>query len=99
MGSAASTPSRSTPSSPGWARYVGGSGGGGRAGVIVSGPRLAALLAARPALAQPYSEVRPPTPQLHEAPYAALLPRVGAGILARSNPAGDADPAPPAPAT
>jgi Spermine/spermidine synthase domain len=74
-------------------------GGWGRAGVLVDGPRLQTLLAQRPDLAQPYHEVRAPSPQFNEDPNAILLPQVGSGILAHDNPAGDADPSPPTPAT
>src|SRR5437868_1526820 len=74
-------------------------GGWGRAGVLVDGPRLQTLLAQRPDLAQPYKEVRAPTPQLGEDPDAILLPMVGSGVLAHDNPAGDTTLAPPTPAT
>ncbi|MBV9543143.1 MAG: hypothetical protein JOY61_02055 [Chloroflexi bacterium] len=74
-------------------------GGWGRAGVLVAGPRLQTLLTQRPELAQPYQEVRAPTPQVNEDPNAILLPQVGSGVLARDNPAGDVDPSPPTPAT
>ncbi len=74
-------------------------GGWGRAGVLVDGPRLQTLLAQRPDLARPYTEVRAPTPQFNEDPNAILLPMVGSGVLARTNPAGDVDPSPPTPAT
>jgi Spermine/spermidine synthase domain len=74
-------------------------GGWGRAGVLVDGPRLQTLLAARPDLAQPYTPIRSATPQLNEDPDAILLPVVGRGVLSRSNPADDPDPTPPAPAT
>jgi len=74
-------------------------GGWGRAGVLVDGPRLQSLLAQRPDLAQPYTEVRTPQPQLNEDPNAILLPLVGSGVLSRDNPAGDPNPAPPTQAT
>lgn len=74
-------------------------GGWGRAGVLVDGPRLQTLLAQRPDLAQPYTEIRAPTPQLNEDPNAILLPLVGQGVLAHTNTAGDVDPSPPTPAT
>jgi hypothetical protein len=79
--------------------YVVSYGGWGRAGVLVAGPRLQRLLGSRPDLQQAYVETRPPMPQLGEDPDAILLPQVGAGLLARSNPAGDADPSPPTPAS
>jgi hypothetical protein len=79
--------------------YVVSYGGWGRAGVLVDGPRLQTLLTERPELNQPYTIVRAPTPQLNEDPNAILLPLVGSGILAHDNPASDADPTPPAPAT
>src|ERR687885_1317124 len=60
--------------------YAESYGGWGRAGVLVNGPRLGSLLAGRPALAQPYREVRSPTPELNEDPNAILLPLVGQGI-------------------
>ena len=53
----------------------------------------------RPDLAQPYSEIRTPTPQLNEDPNAILLPLVGSGVLAHTNAAGDLDPSPPTRAT
>src|SRR5438309_79104 len=74
-------------------------GGWGRAGVLVDGPRLQTLLNQRPDLNQPFQQVRTPTPQLDEDPNAILLPLVGSGVLAHTNPAGDADPTPPTPAT
>jgi Spermine/spermidine synthase domain len=74
-------------------------GGWGRAGVLVDGPRLQTLLAQRPAMRQPYSEVRTPTPELNEDPNAILLPMVGSGLLARDNAAGDTDLTPPTSAT
>ncbi len=83
----------------GRAPYVESYGGWGRAGVLVDGPRLQTLLAQRPELSQPYQEVRASTPQLNEDPNAILLPLVGHGVLARTNPAGDDDPTPPTPAT
>src|SRR5438132_365154 len=54
--------------------YVVSFGGWGRAGVLVNGPRLQMLLAQRPELAQPYTEVRAATPQVNEDPNAILLP-------------------------
>jgi hypothetical protein len=74
-------------------------GGWGRAGVLVDGPRLQTLIAQRPDLAQPYTEVRAPQPQLNEDPNAILLPLVGSGVLTSDNPAGDANLAPPTHAT
>jgi hypothetical protein len=74
-------------------------GGWGRAGVLVDGPRLQTLMTQRRELAQPYTEIRAPTPQLDEDPNAILLPMVGAGMLAHDNPAGDFDPSPPTAAT
>ena len=74
-------------------------GGWGRAGVLVDGPRLTTLLAQRPDLAQPYTEIRAPTPQVDEDPDAILLPMVGSGVLAHTNPAGDYDATPPTSAT
>jgi SAM-dependent methyltransferase len=74
-------------------------GGWGRAGVLVDGPRLQTLLSQRPDLNQPFRQVRTPTPQLNEDPNAILLPLVGSGVLAHTNPAGDVDPTPPTPAT
>jgi hypothetical protein len=74
-------------------------GGWGRAGVLVDGPRLQTLLAQRPEMRQPYSEVRAPTPELNEDPNAILLPMVGSGLLARDNAAGDTDLTPPTSAT
>src|SRR5438128_386373 len=74
-------------------------GGWGRAGVLVDGPRLQTLMTQRPDLAQPYTEVRAPTPNLDEDPNAILLPLVGSGVLVHDNPAGDVDPTPPTPAT
>ena len=74
-------------------------GGWGRAGVLVDGPRLQTLLAQRPDLAQPYTQIRAPTPQLNEDPNAILLPLVGSGILAHDNPAGDDIATPPTSAT
>ncbi|HET6316138.1 MAG TPA: hypothetical protein VFG86_06755, partial [Chloroflexota bacterium] len=74
-------------------------GGWGRAGVLVDGPRLNTLLTRRPELAEPYQEIRAPTPELNEDPNAILLPLVGQGVLTRDNPAGDTDPTPPTPAT
>jgi hypothetical protein len=79
--------------------FVESFGGWGRAGVMVNGPRLKTLLAERPDLAQPYVEIRAPTPQLNEDPNAILLPLVGQGVLDHSDVAGDVDPAPPTPAT
>jgi SAM-dependent methyltransferase len=79
--------------------YVVSFGGWGRAGVLVNGPRLQTLLAQRPELAQPYSEVRASAPQVNEDPNAILLPMVGSGILAPENPAGDTDLTPPTNAT
>ncbi len=83
----------------GQAPYVQSFGGWGRAGVLVDGPRLQTLLAQRPDLAQPYTEIRAPTPQLNEDPNAILLPMVGQGVLDHSNVAGDDEVAPPTPAT
>jgi spermine/spermidine synthase len=83
----------------GQAPYVESFGGWGRAGVLVDGPRLQTLLAQRPDLAQPYAEIRAPTPQFNEDPNAILLPLVGQGVLAHDNIAGDVDPTPPTPAT
>jgi SAM-dependent methyltransferase len=74
-------------------------GGWGRAGVLVDGPRLTSLLAQRPDLAEPYVEIRAPTPQLNEDPNAILLPLVGQGVLDHSDVAGDVDPSSPTPAT
>ena len=74
-------------------------GGWGRAGVLVDGPRLQTLLATRPELARPFVQIRAPTPQLDEDPNAILLPLVASGVLASSNPAGDAESAPPTHAT
>jgi SAM-dependent methyltransferase len=79
--------------------YVVSYGGWGRAGVLVDGPRLQTLLAQRPDLNQPYQVVRAPTPEFDEDPNAILLPMVGSGVLAHTNPAGDLDPSSPAPAT
>jgi hypothetical protein len=79
--------------------FVESFGGWGRAGVMVNGPRLSTLLAQRPDLAQPYTEIRAPTPQLNEDPNAILLPLVGQGVLDHSNVAGDDDPSPPTPAS
>ena len=79
--------------------FVESFGGWGRAGVLVNGPRLNTLLAQHPDLAQPYKEIRAPTPQVNEDPDAILLPLVGSGVLARSNIAGDVTAAPPTPAT
>jgi hypothetical protein len=79
--------------------FVESFGGWGRAGVMVNGPRLTTLLAERPELAQPYVEIRAPTPQLNEDPNAILLPLVGQGVLDHSDVAGDVDPTPPTPAT
>jgi hypothetical protein len=79
--------------------FVESFGGWGRAGVMVNGPRLNTLLAQRPDLAQPYTEIRAPTPQLNEDPNAILLPLVGQGVLDHSDVAGDVDPTPPTPAT
>jgi hypothetical protein len=79
--------------------FVESFGGWGRAGVMVNGPRLTTLLAERPELAQPYTEIRAPTPQLNEDPNAILLPLVGQGVLDHSDVAGDVDPTPPTPAT
>jgi hypothetical protein len=79
--------------------YVISYGGWGRAGVLVNGPRLQTLLAQRPELTQPYQETRAPTPQFDEDPNAILLPLVGSGVLARGNPAGDADVSQPTAAT
>jgi len=83
----------------GQAPYVQSFGGWGRAGVLVDGPRLQTLLAQRPDLAQPYTEIRAATPELNEDPNAILLPMVGQGVLDHSNTAGDIDPTPPTPAT
>jgi Spermine/spermidine synthase domain len=74
-------------------------GGWGRAGVLVNGPRLDALLLQQPDLAQPYRPIRAPTPELNEDPNAILLPMVGSGLLAQDNPASDPNPAPPTLAT
>src|ERR1700716_551036 len=74
-------------------------GGWGRAGVLVGGPRFETLLTQRPELTQPFVVTRAPTPLLNEDPNAILLPLVGSGFLAPANPAGDADPTPPTPAT
>ncbi|MBV8715381.1 MAG: spermidine synthase [Chloroflexi bacterium] len=79
--------------------FVESFGGWGRAGVLVDGPRLQTLLAQRPDLAQPYTEIRAAAPQLNEDPNAILLPLVGQGVLAHTNTAGDVDPTPPTPAT
>lgn len=79
--------------------YVESYGGWGRAGLLVAGPRLEQTKAAQPDLAEPYRELRSPAPRLEEDPNAILLPMVGAGRLAASNPAGDAQAAPPTPAT
>jgi hypothetical protein len=79
--------------------FVESFGGWGRAGVMVNGPRLTTLLAERPDLAQPYTEIRAPTPQLNEDPNAILLPLVGQGVLDHTDVAGDVDPTPPTPAT
>lgn len=79
--------------------FVESFGGWGRAAVMVDGPRLNSLLAQRPDLAQPYYEIRAPTPQLNEDPNAILLPLVGQGVLAKTNLAGDDNAAPPTPAT
>jgi hypothetical protein len=79
--------------------FVESFGGWGRAGVMVNGPRLPVLLAQRPDLAQPYTEIRAPSPQLNEDPNAILLPLVGQGVLDHNNVAGDVDPTPPTPAT
>jgi hypothetical protein len=81
------------------APYVVSYGGWGRAGVVVDGPRLAALQAAHPELAQPYSEINSPTVELDQDPDAILLPIVGQGVLSSTNPADDPDPSPPTPAT
>lgn len=81
------------------APYAVSYGGWGRAGVLVDGPRLKTLLAQQPALTAEYVESRSPAPQLNEDPEAILLPIVGEGVLARANPAGDANPAPPTAAT
>src|SRR5919199_1980857 len=78
--------------------YAESYGGWGRAGVLVNGPRLASMLAQKPALAGPYRTLRSPTPQAGEDPSAILLPLVGSGVLARDNPAGDVNPTPPTPA-
>ncbi len=83
----------------GQAPYVQSFGGWGRAGVLVDGPRLQTLLAQRPDLAQPYTEIRTATPELNEDPNAILLPMVGQGVLDHSNFAGDDEVAPPTPAT
>ena len=79
--------------------YVQSFGGWGRAGVLVDGPRLETLLAQRPDMSQPYTEIRAPTPQLGEDPDAILLPLVGQGVLAKTDTAGDTTAAPPTPAT
>jgi hypothetical protein len=79
--------------------YAESYGGWGRAGVLVDGPRLQTLLSQRPVLAQPYRQIRAPTPELNEDPNAILLPLVGSGVLASDNPAGDSDAAPPTHAT
>ncbi|MBV9357842.1 MAG: hypothetical protein JO023_20205, partial [Chloroflexi bacterium] len=83
----------------GQAPYVVSYGGWGRAGVVVDGPRLAALQAAHPELAQPYAETSSPTVELDQDPDAILLPMVGQGVLSSNNPADDPDPSPPTPAT
>ncbi|MBV9578362.1 MAG: spermidine synthase [Chloroflexi bacterium] len=83
----------------GQAPYVQSFGGWGRAGVLVDGPRLQTLLAQHPEMAQPYTEIRAPTPQLNEDPNAILLPLVGQGVLDHNNYAGDDEVAPPTPAT
>jgi len=83
----------------GQAPYVQSFGGWGRAGVLVDGPRLQTLLAQRPELAQPYTEIRAAAPQLNEDPNAILLPMVGQGVLDHGNVAGDDVSAPPTPAT
>jgi SAM-dependent methyltransferase len=83
----------------GQAPYVQSFGGWGRAGVLVDGPRLQTLLAQRPDLAQPYTEIRTATPMLNEDPNAILLPMVGQGVLDHTNVAGDEEAAPPTPAT
>jgi SAM-dependent methyltransferase len=83
----------------GQAPFVQSYGGWGRAGVLVDGPRLTTLLAQRPDLAQPYVEIRAPTPELNEDPNAILLPLVGQGVLDHGDVAGDVDPTPPTPAT
>src|SRR5689334_20316114 len=83
----------------GQAPFVESFGGWGRAGVLVDGPRLNSLLAQRPDLAQPYYEIRAPTPQVNEDPDAILLPLVGQGVLEKTNIAGDLSAAPPTPAT
>lgn len=75
--------------------YVVSYGGWGRAGLLVSGPRLTTLLAEQPELGQPYVELRSPTPLVDEDPNAILLPVVGAGLLSGNNPAGDSDQTPP----
>src|SRR5215472_13957769 len=69
----------------GQAPYAVSFGGWGRAGVLVDGPRLQTLLAQRPDLAQPYTEIRAATPQLGEDPDAILLPLVGQGVLASTD--------------
>lgn len=79
--------------------YAQSFGGWGRAGVLVNGPRLNTLLQQKPELREPYREIRTPAPELDEDPNAILLPMVGQGILARTNPAGDTNPTPPTPAT
>ena len=83
----------------GQAPFVESYGGWGRAGVLVDGPRLPTLLAQRPDLAQPYKQLRAPSPQLNEDPDAILLPLVGQGVLDHGNLAGDAEAAAPTPAT
>ncbi len=88
-----------TESAFGQAPYVISYGGWGRAGVVVNGQRLQALLQREPELARPYAEVRPATPQLDEDPNAILLPVVGAGVLGRASAAGDVEARPPTPAT
>jgi len=81
------------------APYAVSYGGWGRAGVLVDGPRLNTILAAQPALAQPYTPIRSAAPKLDEDPNAILLPIAGQGVLSASNPADDPDPMPPTPAT
>lgn len=79
--------------------YVESYGGWGRAGLLIAGPRLDALIARQPELGQPYRALRAETPLLSEDPNAILLPMVGQGLLASTDPAGDVNPVPPTPAT
>jgi hypothetical protein len=80
----------------GSAPYVVSYGGGGRAGVLVDGPRLASLLARSPEMARPYTERDPANGELAGDPDGFLLPVAGSGLLARSNAAGDPNLAVPA---